>query len=339
MNNIPNKTKAVILPDYNRNLIRAIIGMKIEERDLPELKDVEVLVEMKAAPCNPSDIAFIRGGYNIIKEVPAVPGFEGAGIVIAAGEKAQELIGKRVSSFTQEEHDGTWAEYFIAHKKDCIVLLNDLDFEQGACLSINPFTAWGLVEMAKQKNAKALVQNASGGQVADFVRKLAKLNGIEVIDIIRKEEHIEVLKGKGAQYVLDSSKENFKEDLKTICYELNAEVAFDAVGGEMTGILLNALPDKSEVILYGGLAGGSVQELNPFNIIFQGKKLYGFNLNEWVRDIGKEESERINQEIQALIINRNLKTEIQATFKLKDVVDGVRTYIKSMSGGKVLFTA
>jgi len=339
MNNIPKKTTAVILPDYNRNLIRAIIGMKIGERDLPELKGDEVLVEMKAAPCNPSDIAFIRGGYNIIKEVPAVPGFEGAGVVVAIGKNAQKLIGKRVSSFTQEEHDGTWAEYFIAHKKDCIVLLDDLNFEQGACLSINPFTAWGLVEIAKQKNAKALVQNASGGQVADFIRKLAKLNGIEIIDIVRKEEHIEVLKGKGTQHVLDSSKENFKEYLKSICHELKAGIAFDAVGGEMTGMLLNALPEKSDVVLYGGLAGGSVQELNPFNIIFQGKKLYGFNLNEWIKEIGKEEFEKINQEIQDLIINGKLKTEIQATFKLNDVVEGVRTYIKSMSGGKVLFTS
>ena len=228
MNEIPNKTKSVILPDYNRNLIRAIIGMNFGERDLPDLKEDEVLIKMKAAPCNPSDIAFIRGGYNIVKEVPAVPGFEGAGIVVSAGENAKEFLGKRVSSFTQEDHDGTWAEYFIADKKDCIVLLDDLDFEQGACLSINPFTAYGLVEMAKQKNVKTLVQNASGGQVADFVRKLAKLKGIEVIDIVRKEEHIEVLKGKGAQYVLDSTKENFKQDLKTICHELNAGIAFDA---------------------------------------------------------------------------------------------------------------
>ncbi len=80
-----------------------------------------------------------------------------------------------------------------------------------------------------------------------------------------------------------------------------------------------------------------MQELNPFNIIFQGKKLYGFNLNEWIKEIGKEEFERINQELQDLIIKGILKTEIQATFKLDDVVEGVRTYIKGMSGGKVLF--
>ncbi len=339
MNEIPKKSRAVILSDYNRNLIRAIIGMIVGERDIPALKKDEVLIKMEAAPCNPSDIAFIRGGYNIKKSVPAVPGFEGAGVVVDAGSNAKYLIGKRISSFIQEDKDGTWANYFIANKKDCIVLKDELNFEQGACLSINPFTAYGLVELAEEKNCTAIVQNASGGQVAEFVRVLAGLKEIEVVDIVRKEEQIEWLKQKGAKNVLDSTDENFKQKLKSLANDLKVGIAFDAVGGDMTGILLNALPVKSEVVLYGGLAGVSVQELNPFNIIFQGKKLSGFNLTEWIENKGKEEFEKINHEIQDLIIEGKVKTEIQAIFKLDDVVEGVRTYIKSMSGGKVLFTA
>ncbi|MCD4682379.1 MAG: alcohol dehydrogenase catalytic domain-containing protein, partial [Bacteroidales bacterium] len=225
MKEIPDKTKAIILPEYNRNLIRAIIGMKIGERDLPPLRKDEVLIKMKAAPCNPSDIAFIRGGYNIVKDLPTVPGFEGAGFVVDTGQNAKELAGKRVSSFTQEEHDGTWANYFIANKKDCIVLKDELNFEQGACLSINPFTAYGLVELAEEKNCKAIVQNASGGQVAEFVRALAALKGIEVIDIVRKEEQIQWLKQKGAKNVLDSTDENFKQKLKSMANDLKAGIA------------------------------------------------------------------------------------------------------------------
>ena len=120
------KTKAVILPAYNKNLIRAIIGMKIGERDLPVLKAEQVLIKMEAASCNPSDIAFIRGGYNINKPLPAVPGFEGAGAVVDTGSNAKEMLGKRVGSFIQAEVDGTWAEYFISNASDCIVLKNEL---------------------------------------------------------------------------------------------------------------------------------------------------------------------------------------------------------------------
>ena len=156
------KTKAVILPAYNNNLIRAIIGMKTGERNLPDLKANQVLIRMEAAPCNPSDIAFIRGGYNINKPLPAVPGFEGAGVVVDTGNNATAILGKRISAFIQAEVDGTWAEYFIAEAKDCIILKDELNIDQGACLSINPFTAYSLVEMAEKAKCQAIIQNASG---------------------------------------------------------------------------------------------------------------------------------------------------------------------------------
>jgi NADPH:quinone reductase-like Zn-dependent oxidoreductase len=276
------KTKSVILPAYNNNLIRAIIGIKTGERELPALKPGQVLIKMEAAPCNPSDIAFIRGGYNITKPIPAVPGFEGAGVVVDTGSNTKEMLGKRVSSFTQAEVDGTWAEFFIADAKDCIVMKNELDFDQGACLSINPFTAWGLVEMAAVSNCKAIVQNAAGGQVAEFIRVLADLKGIAVINIVRKHEHIVMLKDRGA-------------------------------------------------------TGSSLLGIDPMDIILKGKKLEGFNLNEWIAGKNRKEFDTINNEIQDLIISDKMKTEIQGCFKLDDVVNGIRSYIKSMSSGKVLF--
>lgn len=337
MSEFIKNSKSVILPEYNNNLIRAIIGMKTDDRDLPLLKSDQVLIKMAAAPCNPSDIAFIRGGYNIIKPVPTVPGFEGAGEVVEAGNNANVLLGKKVSSFIQDDVDGTWAEYFIANKKDCIILKDELDLEQGACLAINPFTAYGLVEMAKKAKCKAIVQNAAGGQVAEFVRVLAALNGIDVINIVRKQEQVIAMKEKGIKYILDSTSEGFDTDFSDLINTLKPTMAFDAVGGEMTGLFINGLPSSSAIVLYGGLAGGSLNGIDPMEIIFKDKKLEGFNLNDWMAYKTKEEFDRVNQNIQDLIINGKVKTEIQASFKLKDVVTGIRTYIKSMSSGKVLF--
>ena len=337
MTKIPDKTKAVILPAYNANLIRAIIGLMIADRKIPKLNDDEVLIKTEASPCNPSDIAFIRGGYNIKKSLPAVPGFEGAGTVVDAGSNSKDLIGKRVSSFVQEEKDGTWSEYFISKSKDCIVLNDKLDFEQGACLSINPFTAFGLMEFAKKNNCKAIVQNAAGGQVAEFVRVMASLNGIEVINIVRKEEHVKWLKEKKNKYILDSSEQGFENKLSVLTNDLKATIAFDAVGGESTSILLRAMPNSSTVVLYGGLSGKAISDIESFDIIFKDKKLAGFNLNLWIDNKAKEEFNAISSEIQNLIINGKMKTEIQGSYKLENVVDGIRAYIKSMSAGKVLF--
>jgi NADPH:quinone reductase-like Zn-dependent oxidoreductase len=203
-------TRAVVLSAYNDNLLRAILGLKIEERAIRPLKENEVLVKMEAAPCNPSDIAFLRGGYNIIKPIPAVPGFEGTGIVVEAGTSSKNMIGARVSCFVQEDSDGTWAEYFIARKRDCIVLKENLSMEQAACFSINPLTAYGMFETVKQTNCKTIIVNGAGGQVPGFLRVFARTSGIEVINIVRKEEHVEGLKKNNEKIVLNSTDENFQ---------------------------------------------------------------------------------------------------------------------------------
>jgi len=331
-------TKAVVLTAYNDNLIRAILGLKIEEREIRPLKDDEVLVKMEAAPCNPSDIAFLRGGYNIIKPLPAVPGFEGTGVVVEAGSVAKSLIGEKVSCFVQEDSDGTWAEYFIAQKGDCIVLKDDMNVEQAACFSINPLTAYGMFEMIKPLNGKAFIVNAAGGQVPKILRVLGKRDGIDMINIVRKESSFEELKNGGEQYVLNSEDEKFEDQLKQLCEELNPTFAFDAVGGEMTAQLFNSMPSNSNVVVYGGLSGNAISGLSTMDIIFKDKILLGFNLNDWIPGKTREELKSIIDELQEMFISGELKTEIQGTFKLDDVVKGIRSYIKNMSAGKVLFT-
>jgi NADPH:quinone reductase-like Zn-dependent oxidoreductase len=328
---------AVILNEYNPNLVRAILGLKKSKRELRELNKDEVLIRMEATTCNPSDIAFIRGGYNIQRKLPAVPGFEGTGIVVKTGDKAKALIGKRVSSFTQSDADGTWAEYYISKAEDCIVIKDGLNFEQAASLSINPFTAYGLIEMALNNKCRTIIQNAGGGQIAAFIRTLAELNGIQTVNIVRKEESANSLKEAGVSHVLDSSNINFKEELKTLAFQLNATMAFDAVGSEQTGILLQAMPPQAKVVLYGGLAGGLISGIEPFDIIFRDKKLVGFNLTEWKSAKSKADFEKISNQLQEWMIGGVLKSQIQAIFKLDEVVNGLRTYIKSMSAGKILF--
>ncbi len=330
------KIKSVILPAYNRNIIRAIIGLETGERKLPALQPNDVLIKMEAAPINPSDIAFIRGEYNVDKQVPAVPGFEGVGIVEDANPIVQGLIGKRVSCFVQGDNDGTWAEYFITNADNCIVIKDELAIEQAACLSINPFTAYALFEIAKEKGCDSIVQNAASGQVAEFVRVFAKMEGVKVINIVRKQEQVEDLKSAGEEIVLNSTEEGFAKQLKELSQELKASIAFDAVGGEITGMLINNMPAGSDVILYGGLSGLDIAGIDSLGIIFGNKKLYGFDLNKWIAVKKGDEFQKVANEIQNMIIAGDLTTEIQSSFSLDDVVSAIRIYIKSMSAGKVL---
>src|SRR5437868_15515711 len=74
-------------------------ALRLGQLAMPEPKHGEVLVRMHAAPCNPADILYLEGRYGIDRPLPATPGFEGSGVVVASGGGllGRWLVGKRVA--------------------------------------------------------------------------------------------------------------------------------------------------------------------------------------------------------------------------------------------------
>jgi NADPH2:quinone reductase len=331
--------KAIVLPDYNANVIRAMKSLQVIELDIPKPGGDQVLIKVEAAPCNPSDIAFMRGGYNIRKPVPVVMGFECTGTILETGNDlmARELLGKRVSCFSQGVENGTWAEYFLTDYRNCLPVRDELDDDQAAAFCINPFTAYALFNMAIEKKAGAIIQNGASGQIGVFIRTLAKKRRIPVINLVRKEEHIKGLGEEGEKFVLNMSDPLFETDLQQLAGKYHATIAFDAVGGDTSGMILNAMPPGSELVIYGGLSGKPVGMINPLDIIFKAKTIRGFNLGDWKTEVGEEQFQKVSDELQELMIGRILVTRIQCTFSLEEVQPALEQYIRNMSSGKILF--
>jgi len=330
--------KAIVLENYNANLIRTMRSMKVEEKEKPVPREGEVLVRIQASPINPSDIAFVRGAYNIKKNLPAIPGFEGTGIITAVGEGIDEkMAGKRVSFFSRDDEGGTWAEYVTLKWHDCLFVKDGMPVEQAACLFVNPLTAFAIFDHIFKNRHKAIIQSAALGQVGQFIRVLAREKGILVIDLVRKEEHIEQLKKQGSDFVLNINDEGFGDQLAQNAGEIRATAAIDAVGGELTGKILNAMPPGSEMILYGGLSGMPVSGIDALEVIFNNKILGGFNLGEWLGDLSSVELTAVSDNLQEMFISGKLKTRVQSSVSLEKFYDGLKSYISDMSAGKVLF--
>jgi len=134
--------------------------------------------------------------------------------------------------------------------------------------------------------------------------------------------------------VLIETEEDFDNKLSTLCYQLKATTAFDAVGGLLSGKMFNAMPPDSELIIYGGLSNKPVSELNTMNLIFNQKFIYGFSLPEWKEDL--KDFDEISEYLQNKFIDGSLHTKIQGATSLDNAVKGLRNYIANMSGGKIL---
>ena len=136
---IPKKMKALVLKEIG--------NLSLEEREIPKLKEGEVLVHIKSCGICSSDIerVFINGTYHF----PTIPGHEFSGqIVGVSDEKDKELLGKRTSIFPllpckqcdachSEEYaqcsnynyfgsrcDGAFSEYLVVPKWNLVLFEN-----------------------------------------------------------------------------------------------------------------------------------------------------------------------------------------------------------------------
>ncbi|HPD64515.1 MAG TPA: zinc-binding dehydrogenase [Bacteroidia bacterium] len=332
--------RAITIDKEYGNLSEMLQNLRVTDRPLRELKDNELLVKMEGAPCNPSDIAFLRGMYQIKKDFPAVPGFEGSGIIIACGKNLDQsaLTGKRISCFIQDNDDGTWAEYFIAKADNCLLLRDDFPKNEAPVFFINPFTAYGLFQTALDKGDRTIVLNAAAGQVGGFIRQFAKESGIKVINIVRRPQHVEKLKQEGETLVLNMRDKNFRQDSLKMFNEYQPETGFDAVAGDQTSFLLEIMPRYAEIVVYGGLSGNPLS-VDVLKLIFESKRISGFNLGDWIRQTGRQKLEEISDKLQQMFIDGILRTRIQKTITFDEIQQGLYQYLTKMSDGKVIIRA
>ena len=335
---IPTHYRAITLDQFGKSMGDAIDHLRVVERPIPEPKRGQVLVRIEAAPCNPSDLLLLQGKYGTLKTLPTVPGWEGAGTVVASGGGwiASWLQGKRVACAVQGDRDGTWAEYCTVDAKECIPLNSRIPIEQAAGLIINPMTAVGLLETARKAGHRAAVHTAGASQLGRMMLSLAAQRNFPMIHVVRRKEQEKLLHTLNAKHVLNLSDDDFPTQLKSLCERLQATAAFEAVAGEMTGTVHNALPPGSTVYLYGALSESPCGNIDPVELIFHQKTVTGFFLGHWLNDCGLLGRIRTARRVQQLVLDSRFHTEVQRKVSLDEVCDGLRQYVENMTAGKVL---
>lgn len=305
------------------------------ERPLPRPGNREVLIRIAASPINPSDLSFLKGVYSR-KKLPVIPGFEGSGTVIASGGGfvARALVGRRVACAAPPQGDGTWAEYMVTSARLCVPLRKNLSLEDGASLIVNPLTAWAFIEMARRGGHRAIVQTAAASALGRMMIRLGQRFGILVINVVRRLEQVALLQTLGAKYVLSSNDASFDDELKKLCHEHRALLAFDAVAGNLTGSLLQALPKQGRVVIYGGLSQELCQ-LDPRIFIYDDKQLEGFWLSNWLKKRNPLQQIRTALHVQKFLAS-DFKTTWRARLPLENAAAGLQQYANDMTGGKIL---
>jgi len=315
-------------------------SVRVAQVPVPRPGPGEVLVRVFASPINPSDLLFLRGLYGFKKPLPALPGFEGSGTVVEVGGGAvpRFLRGRSVACTTAAPNlsSGMWSEYIVTSAKLCVPLRKSITLEQGATLLINPLTAWALISEARRGRHRAVVQTAAASAVGRMVLRLGQRFSFPVICVVRRPEQVALLREMGAAHVLNSSDPGFPGTLRDLCHKLHATLGFDAVAGEMSAVVLRAQPAGSRLLVYGSLSLSAV-ETDPGSLIFEGKRLEGFYLGDWLRRKSFLGQFQLTRQVQQLLAGE-LKTDIQARLPLEEVGRALQLAATQSTAGKILLT-
>ena len=321
------------------------LSLSLVEVDIPRPKPHEVVIKIEAAPINPSDMWPMFGPADLraasfsdddkTLKAPLHEGMlsrikpridqtlpignEGAGTVVAAGDspQAQALMGKTVAILS----GATYSEYCCVPVQACIVHNEDTTAKQAASSFVNPLTALCMIETMRQEGHKALVHTAAASSLGIMLNKACIQAGIGLVNIVRKQEQVDILKALGAKYVLNSSDDNFKKDLYKAIDATGATLAFDAIGGgtlvsdiltameavgskDATGFNTYGSAENKQVYIYGGL------DFSPSVL----NRAYGmtWGIGGWLlmRFLGKLEI------TQVLAMHKRVADEINTTFAL-----------------------
>ncbi|MBO9491782.1 zinc-binding dehydrogenase [Endozoicomonas sp. G2_1] len=327
--------------DSTQDKIPSSQRIALVKKDIPTLAPGQVLIKMLAAPVNPSDLVYLMGKYGLPPKANAYAGFEGCGIVVKAnaGLYGKWLVGKRVAVSADQQCDGVWAKYAVTKASFCLPLRDDVPDSQAATIIVNPCTSVCLVERAIELGSKAIVVNAAASQVGKGVIRYAKLKGIKTIATVRSSSNIAPLKALGADRVLLTSADDYKEVLKASCREFHAKVLLDAVAVDDTPTVLSAMPTGSTAIVYGRLTethdplGGL---FSIADVIFRDIRIEGFWLLTYMKRAKPWQVISLSRKVQKLFAQGIFETDIYAEVNFDDFGPALDHYADNKSDGKVI---
>jgi hypothetical protein len=278
-------------------------------------------------------------------------GNEGAGTVVAAGTSpaAQALLGRTVGV----AGGAMYSQYRLVGAASCLVLPEGTSARDGASSFVNPMTALGMVETMRREGHSALVHTAAASNLGQMLVKLCAKDGVPLVNVVRKAEQEDLLRGLGATHVCNTSSPSFATDLVEALKATSATLAFDATGGgTLASDILNAMEEAinataaeysrygsavhKQVYVYGGLDTGPTVLTRNFGMAWG---LGGWLLTPFLQTAGAETIGRLRARV-----GEELTTTFASAYTREVSLAGMlapeafTAYVKRATGEKFLVT-
>ncbi len=310
--------------------------LRVEDIPLPEPGPDEIRVRLTHRPMNPSDLLTVSGQYGRLpRQLPAVPGLEGAGLVDALGEGVAGLgLGQRVIALGS---GGTWQEAVVIPAAGALPVPDSISDQTAAQFVGNPVSAYVmLVEELALQPGDWVLQTAAGSTLGRIVLQLAQLKGYKTINWVRRREQVGELLALGADAAFCTEDDDLVQQVTELT-EGGVQGVLDAVGGAVGALAADTLRTRGTMLAYGLLSGQPVP-LNTGRMLFKGTTVRGFWLTRWMQSQPPEQLRAVFTALLGLMTEGHIQPPVEAEYDLGDVLEAVRHAQTPGRSGKLLLT-
>lgn len=274
--------------------LESVAGYGLTDGAAPVAGPGEVVIDVAACGIGYVDVLVALGGYQVKPPLPHVPGSEVAGTVATVGEGVTGLApGQRVLGAVR----GGFAEQAVAPASAVFAIPDGLGFAEASAIQINYLTALhGLRDRANlQPGERVLVLGAAGG-VGIAAIQVAKVMGAQVVAVASTPEKRTFASTHGADHVLDSDVEGWRDRLKDLLGGRGPDVVFDPLCGPLFEPAFRSLAWGGRHLVVG-FVGGTIPSLRSNLPLMKGAGLLGVD----VRQFKLFEAERAAAQMRELI--------------------------------------
>ncbi len=312
--------------------------LRIEEIDVGEPAAGELRVRIEAIGLNRAEAAYRAGAYLAPPRLPALIGYEGAGVVEAIGAHVQGFApGERVCvlpMFRMGEY-GVYGERVIVPARSVLKAPPKLSTVESASIWMQYFTAMAIIEVAKAGIGDYVLIPAASSSVGLAAIQLSNWAGAVPIALTRHLNKAEALKSHGAKHVIATAESDVVAEVMKITNGAGARVVFDPVGGPFVEKLADAMAEEGILFIYGGLSG----QATPYP--HWPAALKGLSIRGWVASSIWNKPERFDR-VQRMILRGldggQLKPIIAKTFPFASIAEAHRYLESNQQMGKIVVT-
>lgn len=233
----------------------------------------EVLVQVKAAGLNPSDVKNVLGRFPYTT-VPRIPGRDFAGVVV---EGPEALLGQEVWGTGRDLGffaDGSHAQYLTVPAKGVAHKPSHLSFAQAASLGVPYTTAWDALERSGVSKGTRLLVTGANGAVGSAALALANIRGAQVLGAVRRPEQAQALRAQGFEAIVLGKPEELGAQVNAV-FNGGADVIFDTTGFWLPAAV-SALAPFGRIAIIAAPVDGHVQ-LPALALYRKGGSVVGIN--------------------------------------------------------------